>query len=63
MTIDQKKALKEIVLAKCNEVEKRGYDFLTDSDVLDIIDECKEKGIPVARKELEALGMGEYFTE
>lgn len=63
MTIDQKKELKEIVIAKCDEVEKRGYDFLTDSDVLDIIDECKEKGIPVTRKELAVLGMGDMFTE
>ena len=51
------KELKEIILAKCDEREKAGYDSLTDSDIMDILDECKRKGIFVSRKELEMLGL------
>ena len=51
------KDIKDIILAKCDERERLGYDHLNDSDVTDIIEECKRKNIPVTRKELEQLGM------
>lgn len=49
------KQLKDIVLTKCNEVESQGYDHLTDSDIMDILEECDRQGITVSRKELEDL--------
>ena len=51
------KELKEIILAKCEENEKRGYDFLTDSDVYDIKEECKRRGIACTREELKEAGI------
>lgn len=51
------KELANIILAKCDERERKGYDHLNDSDIMDIIEECERKGIPVTRKEIEALGM------
>ncbi len=50
------KELKEIILAKCDERERLGYDHLNDSDIMDILEECERKGVPVTRKEIEALG-------
>lgn len=49
--------LKDIILAKCNEREQAGYDHLNDSDIMDILEECERKNIPVTRKELEQLGI------
>lgn len=45
--------LKKIILAKCDEREREGYDYLTDSDIMDIIEECERKRIEVTRKKLE----------
>lgn len=47
----------EIVLAKCDERERMGYDNLTDSDIMDILAECERKNIDVTRKDLERLEM------
>ena len=49
--------LKNVILAKCDERERLGYDHLGDSDIIDILEECERKNIPVTRKELEKLGM------
>lgn len=50
--------LKKIILAKCDEREREGYDHLTDSDIMDIIEECERKRIEVTRKKLEQfIGM------
>jgi hypothetical protein len=51
------KELKEIILNKCNEREQSGYDHLTDSDIMDILEECERRSIQVTRQELEALGL------
>lgn len=51
------KDLKDIILAKCDEREQAGYDHLTDSDIMDILEECERKNILVTRKELEQLGL------
>lgn len=51
------KELAQIIMAKIDEREKLGYDTLTDSDVMDIIDECNEKGIPCTRTELIEAGI------
>lgn len=51
------KELKEIILKKIEEGEKHGWDFLSDSDVLDIIEEAKAKDIPCGRKELHEAGI------
>ena len=51
------KELKEIILAKCDECERQGHDFLTDSDIMDILEEAQRKGIEVTRKELEQLSL------
>ena len=51
------KELKEIILKKCDEREKQGHDFLTDSDVMDVLEECHRRKIPVSRKDLKQLGM------
>ena len=53
----EKIEIKKIILAKCDEREKRGYDNLTDSDVMDILDECRDKGFELTRKELKKLGL------
>ena len=50
------KELKDIILAKCDERERMGFDHLTDSDIMSILEECERKGIPVTRKEIEQLG-------
>lgn len=49
------KELKDIILAKCDEREARGYDYLTDSDILDILLECEKKNIRVIYSEIAAL--------
>ena len=54
---EMNKELKDIILAKCNERESQGYDTLTDSDIMDILEECERKQIKITRKELEQLGM------
>ncbi len=51
------KELKDVILAKCDERERMGFDHLNDSDVMDILEECERKNIPVTRKEIEQLGM------
>lgn len=51
------KKLKKIILAKCNEREHEGYDHLTDSDIMDIIEECERRGIEVTREKLKELGI------
>ncbi len=51
------KELKDIILVKCDEREQMGFDHLNDSDIMDIIEECERKNIPVTRKEIEQLGM------
>ena len=47
-----------IILAKCNEMEAMGYDYLSDSDIMDILEECRRKNIPASRKMLEQIGLG-----
>ncbi len=49
--------LKSIILAKCDERERLGYDHLNDSDIMSILEECERKNIPVTRKEIEQLGV------
>lgn len=50
-----------IILAHCDANEKRGYQCLSDSDIMDIIEECKDAGCPIRRKEIEALAdSGDY---
>ncbi len=47
--------LKNIILTKCGERDRLGYDHLTDSDIMGILEECHNRNIPVTRKELEQL--------
>ena len=49
--------LKKIILAKCDEREREGYDSLTDSDIMDIIEECERRGIEVTREKLKEFGI------
>lgn len=49
--------LAKIILKVCDDREKLGYDTLTDSDVMDIIDEAERKGIPCGREELIEAGL------
>lgn len=49
--------IKKIILAKCNEREREGYDSLTDSDIMDIIEECERRGIEVTREKLKEFGI------
>ncbi len=51
------KELKDIIVAKCDERERMGFDHLNDSDIMSILEECERKNIPVTRKEIEQLGM------
>lgn len=50
-------ALKDVILAKCDEREKAGFDHLNDSDIIDILEECQRKGIKYTRQDLEELGL------
>jgi hypothetical protein len=50
-------ALKKVVIAKCDEREKAGFDHLNDSDIMDILEECQRKGIKYTRQDLEELGL------
>ena len=52
------KELRDIILAKCDERERMGFDHLNDSDITSILEECERKNIPVTRKEIEQLGNG-----
>lgn len=47
------KELKDIILAKCEENERHGFDMLTDSDLDDIIEEYERKGGHISYKELK----------
>ena len=51
------KELKQLILSKCEENEKLGFNYLTDSDVDDIIEEAEIWGIPCGRKELTEAGI------
>ncbi len=51
------KELKDIILAKCDEQERMGFNHLNDSDIMSILEECERKNIPATRKEIEQLGM------
>ncbi len=51
------KELRDIIIAKCDERERMGFDHLNDSDITSILEECERKNIPVTRKEIEQLGM------
>ncbi len=51
------KEFKDIILAKCDERERMGFDHLNNSDIMNILKECERKNIPVTRKEIEQLGM------
>lgn len=45
----------DIIQKHCDKNEKRGCQYLYDSDIMDIIEECQEAGCPIHRKEIEAL--------
>ena len=45
----------DIILKHCNKNEKRGCQYLHDSDIMDIMEECEMAGYPIHRKEIEAL--------
>lgn len=49
--------IKKIILAKCDEQEREGYDHLTDSDIMDIIEECERRGIEITREKLKEFGI------
>jgi len=51
------KELKDIILTKCDECERNGFDYLDDSDIMDILEECERRNIFITRKEIEQLGM------
>lgn len=55
--IERKNKIKEIVTAKLNERESAGYQTLTDSDIMDILEEFERNNIEISRKELEVLGL------
>ena len=57
MTDSMKKKFTKVILAKIDEAEKRGYDYLTDSDVMDILEECQRQKIPYTRDDLIACGL------
>lgn len=46
---------KQIILNKCNEREQFGYDYLNDSDIMDILEECERCGQPISRKEINSI--------
>lgn len=49
--------IKKIILAKCDEREREGHDHLTDSDIMDIIEECERKRLEVTREKLKEFGI------
>lgn len=51
------KGLEKILLIKCDELDRLGRDHLTDSDIMDILEECRRKNIPITRRELEDIIM------
>lgn len=56
-TIEDWDVIKKAVLQKCEDREKHGYKNLTDSNIMDIIEDCERKGVRMTRKDLECLGM------
>ena len=44
-------------MEKVIEREKAGYESLYDSDVMDIMDECKRRGVPFTRQDLIDAGL------
>lgn len=46
---------KQIILNKCSEREQRGYDYLTVSDIIDILKECERNGQPLTNWNINAL--------
>ena len=51
--------IKQVILDKCNERETYGYTNLHDSDVIDILNTLRSKGITLTSEEMVSLG----FTE
>lgn len=50
------KLIKQIILDKCEEREKLGYETLQDSDIMDILDNLRERGITLTKEEMKNLG-------
>lgn len=46
---------KQIILNKCDERKRDGYDHLNDSDIMDILEECERCNQPLSRKEIESI--------
>ena len=54
---DHDKKLADIVSAKVKEREDMGYDYLQESDVTAILEECKRKRILVTKDDLAKMGL------
>ena len=54
---DHDKKLADIVAAKVKERETMGYDYLQDSDVTAILEECKRQRILVTKDDLAKMGL------
>ena len=57
MTEKQKEKFKQVILEKIDERERMGFDCLTDSDVMDILEELDRRRIPYTREDLIKVGL------
>ena len=55
LTDEQNNRLKILLMAKCDEKQRRNSDHLTDSDLMDLMEECRNADIPIKRCDLESI--------
>lgn len=55
LTDEQNNILQIILMAKCDERQRQGCDHLTDSDLMDLMEECRNAEIPIKRCDLESI--------
>lgn len=55
LTDEQNNRLKIVLMAKCDEKQRQGCEHLTDSDLMDLMEECRNADIPIKRCDLESI--------
>ncbi|MBR6158489.1 MAG: hypothetical protein IKQ27_16165, partial [Lachnospiraceae bacterium] len=64
LTDEQNNMLQVLLMAKCDERQRQGCDHLTDSDLMDLMEECRNAGIPIKRCDLESIcNTDELYSE
>lgn len=57
------KELAELILKHVEEKERMGCQSFYGDDIIDIVEEAKEKGIPCGKQEMIEAGFGAFYSE